>query len=346
MRRLLFVIPVLLLVPFNASSAQAQQDTLSVAARLVMRQPLGIVLRVTAANEQVTGVLERVDAGSIYLGEPERVLPLSAVTDAWLQRRATRRGGKVGAIVGASAGAVTFGFGIAFLSALCEYDCDDYGAGEIAVATLLGGVLGGGAGYLVGSLIGASVPRWERLTESSAPPTVVAGGTRRHPGLSAFSVVPLATHAAARADGVGGGVGIAYLSQLSRHFALGPEVAIYDVNVRTLTTEFECGLPDGELCTITQEGGGSWSAGGLGRLGMGADRAFEPYAVLGFGVYQFVYNINLGGYSAGAGVRYRPGGGRIGVTGEGRWHSNFTRSGNEGEQLGFYTMGVGVSLLR
>jgi hypothetical protein len=346
MRRLLLVLPVLLLVPGGALPAHAQQDTLSVAARLVMRQPLGIVLRVTAANEQVTGVLERVDAGSIYLSEPQRVLRLSTVTDAWLQRRSTRRGGRVGAIVGGSAGAVVFGLGYAFLSAMCEYDCGDTGAGNIAVATLLGGVAGGGTGYLIGSLIGASVPRWERLTESSAPPTVVAGVMRRPPGLSAFSVVPLATHAAARADGVGGGVGIAYLSQLSRHFALGPEMAIYDVKVHPLTMQFECGPPDEELCTITQEGVGSWSAGGLARLGAGADRPLEPYAMLGIGVYRFSYGLNLGGYSAGAGIRYRPGGGRIGVSGEGRWHSNFTNSGNEGEQLGFYTVGVGVSLLR
>jgi hypothetical protein len=344
MRRLSFLFPIVICLLGTAGPAHAQ-DTLSVAARLVMRQPLGIVLRVTAANEQVTGVLERVDAGNLYLADPDRVLPLNTVTDAWLQRRSTRSGGKVGAIVGGSAGAVTFGLGYAFLSALCESDCGDTGAGDIAVATLIGGVLGGGAGYLIGSLIGASVPRWERLTETSAPPTVVGREVRRHPGLSAFNVMPMATRAAAQEDGIGGGVGIAYLSQLSRHVALGPEVAIYDVKVRTLTHEFPCGPPE-EICTFTREGGGSWSAGGLGRLGMGSDRALEPYAVLGLGVYKFAYDLNLGGYSAGGGVRYRPGAGRIGVTGEARWHSNFTRSGNEGEQLGFYTMGLGVSLLR
>lgn len=56
-----------------APAAEAQ-DTLSVAARLVMRQPTGIILRLNAGNELVTGVLDRVTPESVYLVSPARVL--------------------------------------------------------------------------------------------------------------------------------------------------------------------------------------------------------------------------------------------------------------------------------
>ena len=315
------------------------QDTLSVAARLVMRQPAGIMLRLNAASEQVTGLLERVDAGSVYLTDPPRVVALSSITDAWLQRRSTGRGGKTGAIIGAGAGAVMFGLGAAVVSGLCEYDCGDWGAGEILVASVIGAAAGGASGYVLGALLGSSVMRWEPLTESSAPATIVSRDPRRRPGLSAFTVTPSVARAAVGNEGVGVGVGVSYLSQLSDHIALGLEAASY--TVERPPEEYFCGDPD-ILCT-TDPSSRNWTIGGLARVGTGAHRSVEPYALLGLGVTNF--RITLGGYSAGAGLRLRPGSGRLGISGEGRWHSNFTNSG-EDTQLGFYTFGLGLSVLR
>lgn len=326
---------------WQAPPAHAQ-DSLSVAARLVMRQPTGVVLRLNAANKQVTGVLDRVADGAVHLSEPPQTLPLSSITDAWLQRRSTARGGKVGAIIGAGSGAALFGVGAAFLAALCESGCADWGAGEVVVATLIGGAAGAASGYIVGALIGASVPRWEALTETSAPATIVARDPRRHAGLSALSVTPVVARAASAGDDVGVGAGVSYLSQLSPHIAIGGEIARYGV----ATSQYEaipCGPPE-MLCTGGNGFGHMWSYGVLTRLGPGADRRLEPYGLIGLGVTNFGA-VTLGSYSVGPGVRVRPGGGRFGVSAEARWHSNFTSSGDE-SQLGFYTFGLALSMLR
>ena len=320
--------------------AASGQDTLSVAARLVMRQPAGVMLRLNAANEQVTGVLERVDAGRVHLTDPPRVLALSSITDAWLQRRSTGRGGKAGAIIGAGAGAVVFGLGATLASGLCEYDCPDWGAGEILVASAIGAAAGAASGYLLGALLGSSVTRWEPLTESSAPATIVSRDPRRRAGLSAFSVTPVLARAADGDEGVGAGVGVSYLSQLSGNIALGLEAASY--NVARPDQQYFCGDPE-NLCTIDAPTR-NWNIGGLARIGTGAHRSVEPFALLGLGVTDFG-EATLGGYSAGGGLRVRPGTGRIGVSAEARWHSNFTNSGDD-TQLGFYTFGLGLSLLR
>lgn len=316
------------------------QDTLSVAARLVMRQPAGVILRLNAANEQLTGVLECVDAGRIYLTDPPRVLALSSITDAWLQRRSTGRGGKAGAIIGAGAGAVVFGLGATLASGLCEYDCPDWGAGEILVASVIGAAAGAASGYLLGALLGSSVTRWEPLTESSAPATIVSRDPRRRARLSAFSVTPVLARAADGDEGIGAGVGISYLSQLSDHIALGLEAASY--SVARPDQQYFCGDPE-SLCTIDAPSR-NWNIGGLARIGTGAHRSVEPFALLGLGVTDFGAT-TLGGYSAGGGLRVRPGTGRVGISAEGRWHSNFTNSGDD-TQLGFYTFGLGLSLLR
>ena len=318
------------------------QDSLSVAARLVMRQPTGVVLRLNAANEQVTGVLDRVADGNVHLLDPPRTLPLSSITDAWLQRRSTSRGGKVGAIIGASSGAALFGVVAAFGAALCEGDCPDWGAGEIAVASLIGAAVGAGSGYIVGALIGSSVPRWEPLTETSAPATIVAGDPRRHAGLSALSVTPVVARRASAGGNVGVGAGVSYLSQLSPHIAIGGEVARYGVATAQYPS-IPCGPPE-MLCQDDEVFGHMWSYGGLARLGAGADLRLEPYGLIGLGVTNFGA-VTLGSYSVGPGVRVRPGGGRLAVSAEARWHSNFTNSGDD-NQLGFYTLGVALSMLR
>jgi hypothetical protein len=325
--------------PDTLPMSAPEQDTLSVAARLVMRQPAGTVLRLNAGNVQVTGVLESVAAGTVQLSDPPRALPLSSITDAWLQRRSTARGGRAGAIIGAGTGAAVFGLGTAVLSGVCS-DCD-WGAGEIAVGTLIGAAAGATSGYIVGALIGASVPRWEPLTETSAPATIVSQNPRRRPGLSAFSVTPAVARAAAGDNDVGAGLGISYLSQLSRHIAVGGEVARYGIATSQYGAPF-CTPPS--ACLAPEEFEQMWSYGALGRFGSGAERTIEPYALVGVGVTNFgAYT--LGSYSAGPGIRVRAGRSRFAASGEARWHSNFTNDGEE-DQLGFYTFGLAVSLLR
>lgn len=338
-----WLVPVAAAVTVLGTAPPAQgQDTLSVAARLVVRQPVGVMLRLNAANEQVTGVLERVSAEAVQLSGPVRTVPLGSITDAWLQRRSTGRGGRVGALIGGSAGAALFGLGATVLSAWCESDCEDWGTSRIAVATLIGAAAGAGSGYIVGAVIGASVPRWERLTESSAPATIAAQDARGYAGLSAFSVTPVVARAAVGDDRVGAGIGVSYLSQLSHYIALGGELARYDV-ARQVPRFVPC-LDGNFPCTVFEEAGHTWNVGGLARLGPGAGRQVEPYALVGVGVTGFG-DLTLGGYSVGPGVRYRPGRGRFAVSGEGRWHSNLTNSG-EDTQLGFYTLGIAASLLR
>lgn len=326
-----------------APPAHGQQDTLSVAARLVMRQPSGVVLRLNAGNEQVTGVLDRVEGGLLYLEAPPRALPLRSVTDAWLQRRSTGSGAQLGAAIGTPVGAAVFGLGAWVLSGLCEYDCDISG-GEIALVSLGGAALGAASGYIIGAVIGASVPRWELLTETSAPATVIADDPRSHAGLSALSVTPAVARDADGIGSAGAGFAVSYLSQLSRHIGLGGEAARYDVTTRGPGQFAPCDTNPETLCLSPGTAqSGVWSVGALSRVGTGADRALEPYLLLGLGVTDFGH-VRLGGYSTGAGTRYRIDR-RFAVSAEARWHSNLTSSGDDA-QLGFYTFGLALSLLR
>jgi hypothetical protein len=204
-----------------------------------------------------------------------------------------------------------------------------------------GAAAGAASGYVVGALIGASVPRWEPLTETSAPATIVARDPRRHAGLSALSVTPVVARPASAGDNVGVGAAVSYLSQLSPHIAVGGEVARYGV----ATSQYPSRIcTPGMLCLDAPAFGHMWSFGGLARLGSGADLGLEPYGLIGLGVTNFGA-VTLGSYSVGPGVRVRPGDGRFAVSAEARWHSNFTNSGDE-SQLGFYTLGVALSMLR
>ncbi len=61
----------------------------------------------------------------------------------------------LGAAIGGGAGVILGGLTMAVASGLCEYDCDA-DAGDYVLGTLVFG----GAGALVGALIGSAFPRW------------------------------------------------------------------------------------------------------------------------------------------------------------------------------------------
>jgi hypothetical protein len=74
-----------------------------------------------------------------------------SIDAVWTQGRQTW----LGAAIGAGAGLVIGGLAMWVGSGLCEYECDS-SAGDY----VLGSVLFGGAGALVGALVGSAFPRW------------------------------------------------------------------------------------------------------------------------------------------------------------------------------------------
>jgi hypothetical protein len=77
---------------------------------------------------------------------------MEAIDAVWTRGRQTW----LGAAIGAGAGLVIGGLTIGVASGLCEYECGDSSAGDY----VLGGLLFGGAGALVGALVGSAFPRW------------------------------------------------------------------------------------------------------------------------------------------------------------------------------------------
>jgi hypothetical protein len=61
----------------------------------------------------------------------------------------------LGAAIGGGAGVILGGLAMWFGSGLCEYDCDS-DAGDYGLGTLLFG----GAGAIVGALVGTAFPKW------------------------------------------------------------------------------------------------------------------------------------------------------------------------------------------
>ena len=76
---------------------------------------------------------------------------LGSIDAVWTRGRQTW----LGAAIGAGGGLVIGGLAIGVASGLCEYECDT-SAGDY----VLGGLLFGGAGALVGALVGSAFPRW------------------------------------------------------------------------------------------------------------------------------------------------------------------------------------------
>ena len=148
------IVAALLLLGSGTVSGTAAQS-------LPVERALGQVkagdrLKVAVPGAIWVGTYQRFGAGELLLARDSLVerLALDRVSGLWVRGRAT----KVGAIVGAFAGA---GFG-AFLglvvAGVCDADCPSQPS-----AMAVGGLLGGAAGLGLGAIVGAAIPRWKRI---------------------------------------------------------------------------------------------------------------------------------------------------------------------------------------
>lgn len=285
---------------------------------LIERLRPGTLVRIMLPTQSFTGRVQRVSADTLYLDSV--TVARADIEAAWFQQRATRKGMKLGAIIGAPAGAAFGAFLFTIATGLCESDCSDNAGRDIVLGTLGFGAFGLVAGGAVGAVIGAALPQWVELTPQSRMPKVATASRR----IGSISLTP--TYAAfARGDDSGGGARFAYMFQ-TRHFSLGPELGRYGMGDRRVS-----------------------HAGGIFRVGTGTDRALEPFANVGVGLYSWgIANgggaLQFGGYSVGGGAQLRTSNGRLSGFTEGRWQSNLTRSGDTNPNYGFYTVGVGASV--
>jgi hypothetical protein len=104
----------------------------------------------TADLSRATGLVSQGDRRDVALASGQRV-PTAAIDSLWDRSQSTGKGAMIGGVVG---GALT---GVAFvvLSGLCETDCPSKGS-VFAIGVVAGGVGGG----LLGTVIGAGIPRW------------------------------------------------------------------------------------------------------------------------------------------------------------------------------------------
>lgn len=127
----------------------------------LLELPPGTRLRVHRAGDGVIdGRLSRATAHEVWLqaepnsGEP-LAISLTTVTSVEMRARSTRRGAQILGV----AGAVFGGLAGAVLSDLCDTGtCDGRGKAIFTVAAV-----GGASGGLLGAIIGAAIPRWERV---------------------------------------------------------------------------------------------------------------------------------------------------------------------------------------
>ena len=90
----------------------------------------------------------------------ERTVLRSQITELWAQTRATRRTARTAALVGALVGGAVG----AYSGAVCAPECNVRGdSADVLRNGAIGMMVGGAAGWLLGSLIGGSTPSWEKL---------------------------------------------------------------------------------------------------------------------------------------------------------------------------------------
>lgn len=124
------------------------------------------------------------DGFHLAVVEDGRVESFAAVDVAalWVRHRHTGSGAKVGAAIGGGGGA-----GLFTLMALVLNSMDDDSV-SVPGALLVGGLLGAGAGALVGATVGSSFPDWELLygvgtDQSERPSRAGPAADRRSGGL-------------------------------------------------------------------------------------------------------------------------------------------------------------------
>lgn len=207
-------------------------------------------------------------------------------------------GTKIGAVAGGIIGAGLFLLGGAFAEGLCEYDCPDIEAPGYIGLGFLGGLLGAGAGALVGSFFGSTIPR-EEPAVPEPPPELRHPGDRVSPapeprrlprpdGRTLASITLLGGYADFT-ERESGDAGVTYHARLLSHrgdwIAFGPEIGHFgtDPGVKfQLTGDVRIGPLDGRgwPYAIADIGWYNWDHYGPSVLGAGAglgwDRSTRP----------------------------------------------------------------------
>lgn len=304
-----------------AAPLHAQTPRPEVRVQLIEQLRPGTVVRILVGAQTITGRIQRVSADTLYVDQTP--MPTGTIENAWLKQRATRRGMKIGAIVGAPAGAAFGAFLFTFASGLCETECSDNPGRDIVLGTLGLGAAGLIGGAALGAVIGAALPHWVEIANPRAKLAQPPAAPDREHRIGSISLTPAYARFAG-SDENGGGARFAYMFH-TQHFSLGPEVGRYGAGERRVS-----------------------HAGGIFRVGTGADRTLEAFANVGVGLYSWGVQdggaIQLGGYSVGAGAQVRSTSRRFSALTEARWQSNLTRSGTVNPDYGFYTLAVGGAI--
>jgi hypothetical protein len=330
------------------STAAAQTET---AARehtleLLRSVPAGTLLRVAGRERTFVGPLERVGRDTIQLGA--YLVPLASIERVQLRQRATLRGLKLGTLIGAPTGALTFGLGGLWASGFCEYDCPESAAGYALQAAALGAVLGAITGAATGAMIGASTTRWTALSEGNVTRLVASarsGGPAARRTIGSVSAAPAFT---LPVDGDGSGYGGRAALLFHRgNFALGPELGFYELGSRQRLLTWTCDAPDGTCSELSAARETVAFGAAATRIGTGARNIVEPYATAGVGLYSWGTDIgegrNTAGYSIGGGVQLRTPRGWHGAFLEARWQSNMSPV-DDRYGYGFVSLSAGGAL--
>lgn len=337
--------------------------------RLRRLEPGTLLRAYTLAAGWVQGPLVRVTADALVVGSAggERGLPLADLRSVWARGRQTRRGAKIGALVG---GLGAFGFS-AFLGALVTAEGGT--ADEVGTFVVVSTALGAGGGGLIGGIAGAALPRWRRISGSGAPPPAMseeesAAAALRTRGRFASLETSLGFARTEQDGGTGGGPSgrVALLGEFdlgSPERATRPFIAVgLEGGLQRLGT-----TPPRPTVVVLFEQGRSRvdtvlarrryqvrDVGGVVRAGVERG-GIQPYGLVGIGAdgrrVTFLDGVaressqELVGYAAGGGLQLRSAR-RLSGGVEGRWHSNLLPGQSDGidEAFGFWTLGATLNL--
>ena len=147
---------------FTAGPVVAPDDTVAAAPVLVVLAPLpaNAVVRLRSAEGVVAGVLRDIVRDTVRVDvPPERGVAVADIDSAWVRSGSGGTGALAGAVLGGVAGA-------AGAAALCESfsslglgGSSSCGAAQVVPGALIGALAGAG----LGSLIGSSASRWQRI---------------------------------------------------------------------------------------------------------------------------------------------------------------------------------------
>lgn len=158
MRFQLSLVLVLISWPWGVAAGQDSAAVQKNRQAAIQALHFGRRIRVATPSGEFQGTFTGADAGRLWITRESAVtaVGLADIDGLWVRGRATKTGALVGTLAGAAIGVAV---GLFIGEVVCNSPDCQANTAQVVVVLGLGG---GGAGGLVGTIIGLGIPRWHQ----------------------------------------------------------------------------------------------------------------------------------------------------------------------------------------